>query len=64
MTSPWWSIGTVTSSRLIGSRMTGSALAMRRPERQPTGDLERHLRAVDRVLLAVDERSTFTSTTG
>ena len=54
MTSPWWAAGTVTSSSLIGSSRTGSALAMASLKPMRAGHLEAHLRRVDRVVLAVE----------
>ena len=56
MTSPMNSSGIVTSTRIIGSRTTGFAFATASLMRHRAGDLERHLRRVDLVVRAVEER--------
>jgi hypothetical protein len=45
----------VTSTAIIGSRSTGSALRTASLKRHRAGDLERHLRGVDVVVGTVDE---------
>ena len=55
MTSPMNSSGVMTSNSMTGSSSTGSALRAR-PQRHLPGDLERHLRRVDLVVRAVDQR--------
>ena len=56
ITSPWYASGTVTSSSETGSSRTGAGLGHRLAEAERAGHLEAHLRAVDRVELAVEER--------
>ena len=55
MTSPMYSSGVVTSTDMIGSRSTGLALRRASLKAIDAGDLERHLRGVDVVVLAVGE---------
>ena len=56
ITSPMNSSGIVTSIRMIGSRIAGSALREGVLDGHRAGDLERHLRRVDLVVRAVEER--------
>ena len=56
MTSPMNSSGMTTSTFMIGSRMAGSAFVERVLDGHRAGDLERHLRRVDVVERAVEQR--------
>ena len=56
MMSPWFASGTVTTSSLTGSSSIGFAFASASLQAHRRRGLERHLGAVDGVVLAVEAR--------